>query len=238
MVHSTTSWKLVVLVFGPQFCILITFTIFILYFLVMKIIYKRHLPHIQPPGATIFITFRLEGSVPVAESRQVKEDYEHFTRIIQTQPAQRQIASRKRASLIFRYDSILHDSNNSPHYLKDSRIAKIVMKAIHFNDNQLYDLLAFCIMSNHVHVVLTPLAVASEEYISLERITHSIKSYTANQVNRLLNQPGQFWDHESFDHYCRSESEVNRFIDYTINNPVKAGLVNNPSEWPWSYRKR
>ena len=59
---------------------------------------------------------------------------------------------------------------------------------------------------------------------SLASILHSLKSFTSNQANRLLQRSGQFWEHESFDHCVRDQEEWGRIIAYVLNNPVKAGL--------------
>lgn len=72
---------------------------------------------------------------------------------------------------------------------------------------------------------------------SLASILHSLKSFTSNQANRLLQRSGQFWEHESFDHCVRDEEEWTRIIAYVLNNPVKAGLVDNWQAWRWSYSR-
>jgi putative transposase len=43
-----------------------------------------------------------------------------------------------------------------------------------------------------------------------------------------------FWQDESYDHWVRSERERNSIIRYIHFNPVSAGLVAEPEEWPWS----
>ncbi len=39
-----------------------------------RLYYQRHLPHFQPPGATLFITFRLAGSLPPEVLRRLTEE--------------------------------------------------------------------------------------------------------------------------------------------------------------------
>ena len=93
-------------------------------------------------------------------------------------------------------------------------------------------------MSNHVHIVFTPLRINGEEYFVLGDIMHSIKSYTAKEANKMLNRTGKpFWAIESFDHFCRDSAEVERVIEYVLNNPVNAGLVSSYDKWSWSYVK-
>ncbi|MFQ6675000.1 MAG: transposase, partial [Fidelibacterota bacterium] len=134
------------------------------------------------------------------------------------------------------YDRYLDTTTSGPQFLKDKRVAKMICTAMLHLDNLKYELLAFCVMSNHVHLVFTPLRMDTGEYHSLAEIMHSIKSYTASEVNRILGRKGTpFWQHESFDHFCRDEKDVERVIEYTVNNPVRAGLVDKAEDWPWSY---
>ena len=46
---------------------------------------------------------------------------------------------------------------------------------------------------------------------------------------------GAFWQHESYDHVVRNEKEFERILAYIVNNPVKAGLVADWQDWPYTY---
>ncbi|MXV84431.1 hypothetical protein F4Z98_13805 [Candidatus Poribacteria bacterium] len=143
-------------------------------------------------------------------------------------------------------------AESGPVWLKDDRIAKEIAESLHYRDGKVYCLDAYCIMSNHVHVVFTPLArqpsrtdiVNSEEntaqtrnlcYNTLSVIMQSLKGYTARKANQLLGRSGAFWQPESYDHIVRDASEWQRIITYVLNNPVKAGLVDTWKKWRWSY---
>lgn len=65
----------------------------------------------------------------------------------------------------------------------------------------------------------------------------SFKRYTARQANLFLQREGPFWQAESYDHVVRHSAELERVIHYILNNPVKAGLVKQWQDWPWSWRK-
>ncbi len=90
-------------------------------------------------------------------------------------------------------------------------------------------------MFNHLHLVCKPLERAPDQYDPLHRTLQQFKSYTAVQANRLLGRTGAFWHRESYDHALRDGGEQGRAIRYTLNNPVKAGLVAHWRDWPWSY---
>ncbi len=115
----------------------------------------------------------------------------------------------------------------------------MVAETLRYWEDVKYDLLAYTIMPNHVHVLFTPLPVGKESdiYHRLPDIMQSIKGYTAWRANRILGRRGHFWQEESYDHFVRNERELKRIVRYIVNNPVKAGLVHTPEEWKWTYSK-
>ena len=121
-----------------------------------------------------------------------------------------------------------------PVWLKDTRIATILVNAIHYGESthMFYRLYAWVVMPNHVHVILQP-------RIKLPALTRWLKGRTSRTANRMLGRTGKaFWQDESFDHWIRCDHDLNELIDYVENNPVKAGLVQVAEEWPWSSATR
>ena len=120
--------------------------------------------------------------------------------------------------------------SESPQYLSNNAIANIVSDSIHFYNGKEYDLICFCIMPNHVHFIIK----LSNNSKTVDRIMQSIKSYSARKSNEILDRKGQFWQHENYDHIIRNESEFENIIEYVLNNPVKAGLVKEKTNWKWN----
>jgi putative transposase len=67
----------------------------------------------------------------------------------------------------------------------------------------------------------------------LSSVMHSLKSYTANEANKVLGRTGRFWQRESYDHWVRDDAELQRIAEYIAENAVRAGLAGNPWEWPY-----
>ncbi len=200
--------------------------------------YRRHLPHIQPPGATLFVTFRLAGSIPVEILCQLNEEQERIEkRLAQIgDPAERaHLADREQRRLFGKWDKALDSAQAGPFWLRDERIAALVADSMHYLDHRRYTLEVFCIMPNHVHCVFTPLSKSGGTWYSMSSIMHSLKRHTALHANRILGRRGDFWQHENYDHVVRDEKEFNRIVAYVLNNPVSAGLVSTQEEWKWSY---
>ncbi len=131
-------------------------------------------------------------------------------------------------------DRELDKARCGPTWLKDDRLAKVVVDSLNYGSERLrlYRLSAYVVMSNHVHILIWPQAL-------LPRITKAIKGFTAYEANRILGRTGKkFWQDESFDHSVRTEEEFYRIAKYIERNPVKAALVKTAEEWPWSSAAR
>lgn len=115
--------------------------------------------------------------------------------------------------------------------LANPEFAEMVQSALLFFEDKKYSLISWCLMPNHVHIILAPWFNQG-----LSKILHSIKSFSANQINKGLHRTGAFWERESFDHLIRSPAHLDKFIRYVENNPVQAGLCRSPQEWPFGSR--
>jgi REP element-mobilizing transposase RayT len=203
-----------------------------------QLYYERNLPHYQPPGATLFVTFRLAGSLPLHIIQELKEEAERVE-VELAKITDKQEQDRKRYDEQRRYfgkfDAFLDCALTGPTWLKDPFIAVQVKNSLHFLENQKYHLDSYTIMPNHAHVVLKPLPKNDQKFFGLSEIMHSLKRFTAHEANKILNRDGPFWQSESYDHVVRDEAEWRRIIRYVVYNPVKAGLVKNWQDWPWTY---
>jgi REP element-mobilizing transposase RayT len=224
---------------------------------------RRNLPHIHPPGATLFVTFRLAGTVPQSVLRLYharKKWFEEETKRVvglKLKDDSPEMKAHEKSWVDFqrrwfvKFEEILHQAETGPTWLRDERIARVVADAMHQRDGEVYRLDAYCIMSNHVHVVFAPLLSFAElreallpqglRFISknppLDVIMKSLKGYTAWEANRVLGRKGTFWQPESYDHVVRDEAEFHRIVKYVLENPIKAGLVEDWRDWKWSYRR-
>ena len=114
--------------------------------------------------------------------------------------------------------------------MNDTRIARLVADTIRTGEDEsrFYELYAWVVMPNHVHVLVLP-------KVPLRQITQWIKGKTARGANLILERSGEpFWQHESYDHWVRSQREFNNIVAYIEDNPVNAALAASPEDWPWS----
>jgi REP element-mobilizing transposase RayT len=171
--------------------------------------YERHLPHWQPEGAALFVTWRLYGSLPKSVA----------------------IAKKQSSGEAFSdMDRELDKAASGPRWLGNEAVAQCVVDALHYGERQLrlYELRAWALMVNHVHILIYPA-------VNLPRITRAIKSFSAHQANALLGRTGQpFWQDESYDHWVRDAKELEKVVKYIEGNPLAAGLVERVEDWRWS----
>lgn len=228
-----------------------------------KTYYKRNLPHYQPPGYTFFVTYRLDGSLPVEIIKQLKAEREKALKVISgyTDIKVRKEKYKTYQSQYFgKFDKLLDGSSYGPKWLQKENIAQIVKNAINYYDEKTYRLICYTIMPNHIHQVFTPIASETigrdlsrqkrDDLLSVENnidinvdlqfpvvtnILRLIKGSTARECNKLLNRSGTFWQHESYDHVVRDNKELIRIVKYVLNNPVKAGFCEKWEDWKWSY---
>jgi putative transposase len=202
-----------------------------------KIYYERNLPHWHPPGATYFLTYRLSGSLPKIAIQAIQSEIEQGLENIKQlykNPAIYNPEIQKLQGLYFKkYDDVLDSGLNEPHWLKKPEIAQIIYDSLLFINSNKVEIHAFTIMSNHVHLLLTP----KDSKRPLFRILQSHKSFTARQCNLLLGRTGQFWQEETYDHVVRNPDEFERIVKYIVQNPVKAKLVTDWQAWRWTYVK-
>lgn len=172
--------------------------------------YTRRLPHWHPPDADFFVTWRLYGSLPKA-SRETEP----------SQPA---------GEAFLAQDRELDRAASGPLWLKNAQVAECVSGILVAGMSRwrFYELYAWVVMANHVHALLRPL-------IPLHKALMNIKSGSARAANAVLGRTGlPFWQDESYDHWVRNDRERSSIVRYIHNNPVNAGLVAEPEDWPWS----
>ena len=198
--------------------------------------YKRNLPHIQPKDGVFFITFRLDVALPKKVIYELQD--ERDDKLLQMKNKAKSKADLTSALLenqdlyFGKFDTLLDDPSTGPTYLSQKNIAIIVKDAIHYLDNKDYILIYYCIMSNHVHMI-----VYKTKRV-LYKILQSLKRFTGREANKLLDRQGAFWQKESYDNLIRSRNELSNKTRYVLNNPVKAGLVNSWEDWEFSYCRK
>jgi putative transposase len=194
---------------------------------------RGYLPHCDFSGLVQFVTFRLADSMP--ESR--RGEWEHLLKIED---------DREKRTKLEEY----LDRGVGECHLRDSRISNMAETALLFEHNKTYELLAWCVMPNHVHVLVhvwnkplwklvalwkkfaaaEALALLRTERRSSDRLVHQANNIEPNRSSAFQS----FWQREYWDTFMRDESQEKTAIRYIENNPVKAKLCVTKEEWHFS----
>ena len=167
-------------------------------------------PHENDSDLPVFLTWRLRDSLPL--SRASPRDARHC------------------GSAFVATDRLLDEVSCGPVHLREPSVADMVVMALQHNANILghYRLHAFVVMPNHVHLLATPA-------VELPAMTAAFKEITAERANALLVLPASpFWQEEDYHRTVRYEGEFEEIWNYIEENPVRAGMVKEATEYRWS----
>jgi REP element-mobilizing transposase RayT len=172
---------------------------------------RGFLPHFDAPGVTQFVTFQLHDSFPVTR----RAEWE----VILQEPDD----SAKRKKL-----EAWLDRGHGECWLGRPGVAQLVEQILIEADGRDYQMQAWAVMPNHVHVVVD----VWEE--PLTKLILNWKGKSSRLANLKLRRTGQFWQEDYYDTVIRDAAHLKRAIRYIEQNPAKAFLAKTAREWPWS----
>ena len=200
------------------------------------------LPHYQPSGQAYFVTWSLKDAVPpkalVEYTDKLHDLYSQILALNNNNGNHVVLDALKlefnlnRKKYLKAFDDLLHLQKNSIVNLSKDSNRTIVMNALEFWEGKRIENYAYCVMSNHVHWVLKVFYTDENgNATNLQDILQSVKRFSETVINKIEGLNGSLWQNESFDTAIRDEKHLKQAIDYTINDPVKAGLVTDWYEW-------
>ncbi|MGI6047806.1 MAG: transposase [Petrimonas sp.] len=211
--------------------------------------HRRNLPHFQQPGQEYFITTNLKNAIPpkalaryTVSLERIKNDIE---KLKTDKSKEKELMLLKKEYYIERnkymkaFDDMLALDSSSEINLNLPEIRKIMFEAFHYYEGRRIENHAFCVMRNHFHWVMRVFEKDENgKPVYLQDIMKVVKGVSANKINKLDNKTGRIvWQDESFDVTLRNDRHWYNAMLYTINNPVKAGLVKHWWEWEGTWCK-
>ncbi len=182
-------------------------------------IYERNLPHWRQEGVTYFTTFRLADSLPEERLRELAALRMQWEQ--QHPPPRSEVDWKQLSRTTLEHVERWLDAGSGSCVLREARAAEIVAKKLQFYADKKYELGAYVIMPNHVHLLVRPF---SDEHDPLESLEHGWKLFSAREINALRETSGPFWQLESYDSIVRDEEHLWRCLQYIGANPRRAGL--------------
>ena len=176
---------------------------------------RGYLPHFDAPGVTQFVTFMLVDSFPI--NRRV--EWEPILKEPDGSPKRRKLEARL-------------DRGHGESWLRKPEVATTVEEVLLDKESRDFELQAWVVMPNHVHVVVDVWEVP------LSNLVNSWKGKSSRLANLTLGRRGPFWQEDYFDTVIRSEEHLKKAKRYAENNPTKAAFVKDPGAWRWSSARR
>jgi type I restriction enzyme R subunit/putative DNA methylase len=180
---------------------------------------RGYLPHCDFPDLTQLVTFRLADSLPASK----RGEWEHLLSIEDPRV--------KRTKL----EEYLDRGHGGCH-LRQPGIAGLAEASLLYFHGRRYRLLAWCIMPNHVHVLVHVWR------IPLWKLIRTWKRHVAagarSAIEAETRMPGQAaglrWQREYWDTFMRNAAQEQTAVRYIENNPVKARFCRVPADWAFS----
>jgi len=190
---------------------------------------RRHLPHWTVADRSYFVTIRLKGSLPRAVAEELKREREALAGRKHSSGESEEL----RKSQFKRIEAILDSVQHGPRFLDIVPVSKIVFRGFKWlEESKGWLVHAATVMPNHLHLLMRHPEGKNGQ---LNRDLDIFKGFTAHEVNKHLDRVGKpFWMDENFDHWCRDDAKLRGAVRYIVMNPVKAGLVAQWQNWPWT----
>jgi len=181
--------------------------------------HMRLLPHWRQDGATYFGTFRLGDSLPENKLRELREYRDAWLRK-HPPPRSHKLHEEFSREVFIRVERWI-DQGMGSCLMREPASAKFMADAMHHFDGERYELDAFVVMPNHVHVIVRP---TLPEVHTLDTILGSWKQFASTNINSQAEESGSLWQDEGYDRIIRDVEHLYRVLQYIGRNPKKAGL--------------
>ena len=181
---------------------------------------KRNLPHWRQAGATYFVTFRLADALPASKLQQLSIMRAELRNLDGTALAE---FWKKEFQQIERW----MDEGLGSCCLAEAATRHLLVKHIQRGHDEDYELGAWVVMPNHVHLIIRPLEDHEE---ALSKTIQRWKRSSALSINARLKRTGPLWQSEYYDRIVRDAEHLWNTLQYIGNNPEKAKLANGQFE--------
>lgn len=202
---------------------------------------RGYIPHYEAKDKYQLITYRLADSLPKEVMKKISGGSLDYSGAPLSDAAKKKALERRQ------YIETCLDNGFGSCLLSEPVLAQKVIESWQFFNKQKYDLIAYVVMPNHVHLL-----IKVYENQALGNLVRSWKLFTTNFVLNHSELREKFlrsytcaasesgaprfsiWQREYWDRFIRDERYFQQAITYIHNNPVKAGLVTQAKDWPWS----
>ena len=114
-------------------------------------------------------------------------------------------------------------------YFRSGRIARWILESLHqIATQQSFSLRAYCLMPDHLHVLVQGNSRSANLLSFVKTFKHKTTFHFRAKTGKTL------WQMSFFDHILRTAEDLSETVEYILLNPVRAGLVQRPHDYPYS----
>ena len=108
-------------------------------------------------------------------------------------------------------------------------LAKGIIGSLNYQrDNKQIRLYCYCLMPDHLHLLMSPGAG-----IDVAEIIQRFKTFTT-KLSWEFECEGKLWQRSYYDHIVRKRKDLLKSCEYILANPVRKGLIKKARDWPYS----
>jgi putative transposase len=112
-------------------------------------------------------------------------------------------------------------------FVSAERNEALVAEMKRLQDDGAWGVYLYCVMPDHIHLIVNP---------GTNGLSHAVRLFKG-RIAAWWRQNGDgspLWQASYFDHRIRSSESFMEKCEYALQNPVRAGLVARPEDYPWS----
>jgi len=181
----------------------------------------RHLPRWEAAGAIYHVALHLADSVPQTQLEIWKAERERLNSL--AKEARRPLTEDERSALKAVYEERVEKYLAAGHgacLLREAHASEALAEVLTHGNGSRYALHEWCIMPNHVHVIVGGFSQAGD----LNSVLSIWKRTSGHRINAMLQREGSVWHRDGYTRIIRDAAEYRRQISYVWNNPESAGL--------------
>lgn len=130
------------------------------------------------------------------------------------------------------YHITIRGNNRQPILQADSDKKQFLETLNKYRSRFKFKLFGFTLMDNHAHLVMQS-TISS----NISKIMQAITLSYSNKFRSTHNYSGYVWQGRFNSKIIESEKYILECLNYIHNNPVRAGIVDNPRDYTWSSYK-
>ena len=188
----------------------------------LEVSHGHHLPRWEANGAIYHIALHLVDSVPAAQLEIWRAERERLSAL--ARETKHPMTADEVEALKAVYNEHVEKYLSAGHgecLLRSEGVAEALAEVLTHSNGKLYALHEWCIMPNHVHVVVGGFMAKCP----MREILHVWERASAHRINRALDREGPVWHRDAYTRIIRDREEYGLQMSYVWNNPEAAGLT-------------